>query len=96
MKGKSCCSAASRGSGNRSEEHTSELQSLTNLVCRLLLLFLRAQGQRQNTFRVRQREQGSQQRQGIGVREAIRDERLLEFTELDLGGLMRGELQQPL
>ena len=23
--------------GNRSEEHTSELQSLTNLVCRLLL-----------------------------------------------------------
>src|SRR5262249_59512275 len=26
-----------RGSGPRSEEHTSELQSLTNLVCRLLL-----------------------------------------------------------
>src|SRR5262249_55691622 len=26
-----------RGSGRRSEEHTSELQSLTNLVCRLLL-----------------------------------------------------------
>src|SRR5437016_6436066 len=25
------------GAGNRSEEHTSELQSLTNLVCRLLL-----------------------------------------------------------
>src|SRR5438046_4276612 len=25
------------GSNNRSEEHTSELQSLTNLVCRLLL-----------------------------------------------------------
>src|SRR5258706_3048929 len=25
------------GSGERSEEHTSELQSLTNLVCRLLL-----------------------------------------------------------
>src|SRR5262249_52246618 len=25
------------GSGSRSEEHTSELQSLTNLVCRLLL-----------------------------------------------------------
>src|SRR5258706_3434902 len=25
------------GIGNRSEEHTSELQSLTNLVCRLLL-----------------------------------------------------------
>src|SRR5437016_10960172 len=25
------------GSGARSEEHTSELQSLTNLVCRLLL-----------------------------------------------------------
>src|SRR5262249_61861347 len=26
-----------RGGGFRSEEHTSELQSLTNLVCRLLL-----------------------------------------------------------
>src|SRR5438046_7190643 len=26
-----------RASGKRSEEHTSELQSLTNLVCRLLL-----------------------------------------------------------
>src|SRR5258706_7485400 len=26
-----------RGNPNRSEEHTSELQSLTNLVCRLLL-----------------------------------------------------------
>src|SRR5437016_10204867 len=25
------------GAGSRSEEHTSELQSLTNLVCRLLL-----------------------------------------------------------
>src|SRR5437016_11030870 len=28
---------ASHGGGLRSEEHTSELQSLTNLVCRLLL-----------------------------------------------------------
>src|SRR5258706_11108399 len=28
---------ASSDSGTRSEEHTSELQSLTNLVCRLLL-----------------------------------------------------------
>src|SRR5438046_4023498 len=28
---------ASQTSDNRSEEHTSELQSLTNLVCRLLL-----------------------------------------------------------
>src|SRR5438093_7030678 len=28
---------AGRGPGPRSEEHTSELQSLTNLVCRLLL-----------------------------------------------------------
>src|SRR5262249_62398813 len=27
----------SRGANTRSEEHTSELQSLTNLVCRLLL-----------------------------------------------------------
>src|SRR5438046_8425480 len=30
-------SASSRCSRTRSEEHTSELQSLTNLVCRLLL-----------------------------------------------------------
>src|SRR5258706_5493968 len=29
--------AAAPGNGMRSEEHTSELQSLTNLVCRLLL-----------------------------------------------------------
>src|SRR2546427_1568794 len=29
--------AAPRGSGRRSEEHTSELQSQSNLVCRLLL-----------------------------------------------------------
>src|SRR5437016_10954445 len=28
---------ATSGPGGRSEEHTSELQSLTNLVCRLLL-----------------------------------------------------------
>src|SRR5438046_3704106 len=29
--------ASSRNASRRSEEHTSELQSLTNLVCRLLL-----------------------------------------------------------
>src|SRR5437016_11371202 len=29
--------SAKRNAGARSEEHTSELQSLTNLVCRLLL-----------------------------------------------------------
>src|SRR5438093_8540720 len=29
--------ARATGDGRRSEEHTSELQSLTNLVCRLLL-----------------------------------------------------------
>src|ERR1019366_10531465 len=29
--------SAAEGCGHRSEEHTSELQSLTNLVCRLLL-----------------------------------------------------------
>src|SRR5437016_11403957 len=29
--------AAANGESRRSEEHTSELQSLTNLVCRLLL-----------------------------------------------------------
>src|SRR2546430_13574702 len=37
----SCCTAwcapAMRGHGGRSEEHTSELQSQSNLVCRLLL-----------------------------------------------------------
>src|SRR5438046_3878828 len=34
-----CCSAGTSLApiANRSEEHTSELQSLTNLVCRLLL-----------------------------------------------------------
>src|SRR5437016_6768249 len=33
-----CCAASDEtGCGTRSEEHTSELQSLTNLVCRLLL-----------------------------------------------------------
>src|SRR2546427_5875106 len=31
-----CCAAAG-GAGTRSEEHTSELQSQSNLVCRLLL-----------------------------------------------------------
>src|SRR2546430_3347887 len=34
---KSSSSAIWRGSPNRSEEHTSELQSQSNLVCRLLL-----------------------------------------------------------
>src|SRR5438046_6374538 len=32
-----CCGAPGPATGTRSEEHTSELQSLTNLVCRLLL-----------------------------------------------------------
>src|SRR6266478_9189060 len=31
------CGAAGRAPGGRSEEHTSELQSQSNLVCRLLL-----------------------------------------------------------
>src|SRR6201995_6205665 len=31
------CCACARAARRRSEEHTSELQSLTNLVCRLLL-----------------------------------------------------------
>src|SRR2546430_6908131 len=31
------CECQNRRSGNRSEEHTSELQSQSNLVCRLLL-----------------------------------------------------------
>src|SRR2546427_6282430 len=33
----SCSSAGSRPTAERSEEHTSELQSQSNLVCRLLL-----------------------------------------------------------
>src|SRR2546430_12764210 len=33
----SCVAASSRGRSCRSEEHTSELQSQSNLVCRLLL-----------------------------------------------------------
>src|SRR5262249_61824847 len=32
-----CCTCVGVPSNRRSEEHTSELQSLTNLVCRLLL-----------------------------------------------------------
>src|SRR5262249_61369512 len=32
-----CSAFAATGPATRSEEHTSELQSLTNLVCRLLL-----------------------------------------------------------
>src|SRR5690606_41855954 len=32
-----CCGANGRSDGGRSEEHTSELQSRENLVCRLLL-----------------------------------------------------------
>src|SRR5258706_9675465 len=34
---RSCADRRRRQRGGRSEEHTSELQSLTNLVCRLLL-----------------------------------------------------------
>src|SRR2546430_9163622 len=34
---RTCCSSRSRPSRWRSEEHTSELQSQSNLVCRLLL-----------------------------------------------------------
>src|SRR5438093_4837333 len=36
-RGPRSCSRYTSGLGVRSEEHTSELQSLTNLVCRLLL-----------------------------------------------------------
>src|SRR5262249_58738022 len=38
---------ASSGPSSRSEEHTSELQSLTNLVCRLLL-----EKKKQNTYQL--------------------------------------------
>src|SRR5437016_6497142 len=42
-------SAARSGAAKRSEEHTSELQSLTNLVCRLLLE-KKKKKQKRNTF----------------------------------------------
>src|SRR2546427_7075757 len=35
--GRSCTGSAAARGGGRSEEHTSELQSQSNLVCRLLL-----------------------------------------------------------
>src|SRR5436309_4397067 len=34
---RACCGGRVAGAGRRSEEHTSELQSRENLVCRLLL-----------------------------------------------------------
>src|SRR2546430_10443460 len=40
----------SRKTGNRSEEHTSELQSQSNLVCRLLLEKKKNQHTRQSTI----------------------------------------------
>src|SRR5690242_21162911 len=42
--------AAAAGEDRRSEEHTSELQSHVNLVCRLLLEKKNDQGERQNVF----------------------------------------------
>src|SRR5438093_7642968 len=39
-----------RGRGDRSEEHTSELQSLTNLVCRLLLEKKKKKKKRNTTY----------------------------------------------
>src|SRR5262249_56963260 len=53
----------------RSEEHTSELQSLTNLVCRLLL-------EKKKKTKKRQRETTTNRTQaGKGKRRARRDER---------------------
>src|ERR1019366_10639864 len=43
------CYSRSRSETGRSEEHTSELQSLTNLVCRLLLEKKKKQHDNQNT-----------------------------------------------
>src|SRR5258706_8887109 len=43
--------------GNRSEEHTSELQSLTNLVCRLLL-----EKKKNKTTRIKQTTEQRKQR----------------------------------
>src|SRR5437016_11987237 len=45
------------GEWPRSEEHTSELQSLTNLVCRLLLEKKKKKKQKQKTKRIQQRQQ---------------------------------------
>src|SRR2546425_2623425 len=45
--------AARRGEGRRSEEHTSELQSLAYLVCRLLL------EKKKNTVRIDRTEQSA-------------------------------------
>src|SRR5258706_11943399 len=58
--------ARARVRGARSEEHTSELQSLTNLVCRLLLE-KKKKKQRQQPAREEKRE----------LREADRDARLI-------------------
>src|SRR5207237_3247534 len=38
FRGRLICVALCQGAGDRSEEHTSELQSHLNLVCRLLLV----------------------------------------------------------
>ena len=50
----------------------------------LLLLLLRTQRQRWNTFGLGQREQGRQQRQGISLGKTIVRKSLLEFAELGL------------
>ena len=45
---------------------------------------------------MRQREQGRQQRQSIGLREAVLGEGLLEFGELGLRRIVSLKLQEPL
>src|SRR2546425_693179 len=62
----------------------------------LLLLFLRAQRKGWSTLWLRQWEQGGQQWQGIGLREAVLGEDLLEFGQLGLQSLVRRKLQEPL
>src|SRR5258706_7674454 len=47
------CVCSSRGE-DRSEEHTSELQSLTNLVCRLLLEKKKKQSKNSSEFEISQ------------------------------------------
>src|SRR5690606_41251371 len=45
--GRPCCSCSARARRRKSEEHTSELQSRENLVCRLLLEKKNARDRRQ-------------------------------------------------
>src|SRR5262249_48527495 len=58
----------------------------------LLFLFLGTQGQRGSTLRMREREQRSQEWEGLGLGKAIRCEGLSEFCQLSVRWLMGSEL----